>query len=447
MKQFKPYEYQVLLSWLMDEYNNIVIVKSRQLGVTQTVTSKFLHRACLNEAYCSMSFLRNQEDASAIARRARQMLDGLKEYVLPATDNLGYLKLKNAGELYFKNSSKEGSRSYDSVLDFLFDESAFSENIEQIYAASSPSGALAGDLITKLIVSTPSAKSGWYWDILNADNGSEDIEELCIKVAKGEIYKDFPGCYWFKDNKGSIKLILHWTCHPVYRQIPSYLEYRQQQDGTDEETVLREYDLRFVDSAVAIFSSEIVRDNAIGIIEECRDDKATYYLGLDTSTTGNDYCVAIILKEKDRQYSVVDMYRKRQQTSQYHLYQIGELIRKYQPEVAGIEVTGGTGQLYLEQLSREFKHLKCEAIRTTGDSKPLMISNLQLALEKGFLNFPANSPLIDELLSFRRQGRKLEAPGGKHDDCVMSLCFALAVSPFSIEKVPLIKIPSTYLNH
>ena len=446
MKQFKPYEYQLLLSSLMDEYNNIVIVKSRQLGVTQTVTSKFLHRASLNPAYCSMSFLRNQEDASAIARRARQMLDGLKEYVLPATDNLGYLKLKNAGELYFKNSSKEGSRSYDSVLDFLFDESAFSENIEQIYAASSPSGALAGDLITKLIVSTPSAKSGWYWDMLNADNGSKDIEELCIRVAKGEVYKNIPGIYWFVDGKGTVKLILHWTCHPVYKQNSNYLEYRQQQDGTDEETVLREYDLRFVDSAVAVFSSEIVRANAIGNTEEYRDDKAIYYLGLDTSTTGNDYCVCIVLKEKDKRYSVVNIYRKRQQSSQYHLYQIGELIRKYRPEIAGIEITGGVGTLYLEQLSREFKNLKCEAIRTSGDTKPMMVSNLQLALEKECLFFPSSSPIVEELLSFRRQGKKLEAPSGKHDDCIMALCFALAVSPFSIQKQNAIKIPQSYFQ-
>ncbi len=302
----------------MNQYNNIVIVKSRQLGVTQTVTSKFLHRACLNEAYCSMSFLRNQEDVSAIARRARQMLDGLKEYVLPATDNLGYLKLRNAGELYFKNSSKEGSRSYDSVLDFLFDESAFSENIEQIYAASSPSGALAGDLITKLIVSTPSAKSGWYWDMLNADN-CEDIEELCIKVAKGEIYKDIPGVYWFEDKKGTIKLILHWTCHPVYRQVPSYLEYRQQQDGTEEETVLREYDLRFIDSAVSIFLPELIRKNAIGNYEVIRDKDAEYYCGLDTSTTGNDYTVFTVIKYKNGKYSLVNVYRKRQQTSDYHI--------------------------------------------------------------------------------------------------------------------------------
>lgn len=431
MVQFKPYYYQKVISSLMDEFNNIVCVKSRQLGLTQIILSKFLHRASLNAAYSGMAFMRNGDDASAISRRARQMLAGLNDYVIPDSDNVGYLKLKTLGEIYFKNSSREGSRSYDSVLDFLFDEAAFSENIQQIYAASSPSGALAGDKITKMIISTPSAKSGWYWDKLNENNDGVDIEQLCIDVADGKVYKDIPGLYWFVDKANTVKLIVHWKAHPIYSQIEDYLEYRMQQDGTDWETVLREYDLRFVDSAVAVFSSELIRINAISDYELIPDRDANYYCGLDTATTGSDYCTMPVLKEKNGRYSLVHLYRKRQQTSEYHLYQIGELLKIYSPKVTGIEVTGGTGQVYLESLSRQFPGLEFQAIRTTGDSKPVMISTMILALEKQVLNYPANSPLIDEMLSFRRDGKKLEAAPGKHDDSVMGTAFALAVSPFN----------------
>jgi hypothetical protein len=257
MVSFQPYPYQILLSDLMDKYSNIVVIKSRQLGITQAATSKFLHRACLNPAYSAMSFMRNAEDASALSRRVRQMLAGLADYVDPANDNVGYLKLAGLGEMYFKNSSKEGSRSYDSVQYFLFDESAFSENIESIYAASSPSSAMAGDNTTKLIVSTPSAKSGWYWSKLSENNGDIDIEQACKSVAGGELYRDMVGAYWFVDEAGTVKLILHWRCHPIYSQKDDYLGYRKQQDSTDDEVVLREYDLRFIDSAVSVFSSDL----------------------------------------------------------------------------------------------------------------------------------------------------------------------------------------------
>jgi hypothetical protein len=42
-----------------------------------------------------------------------------------------------------------------------------------------------------------------------------------------------------------------------------------------------------------------------------------------------------------------------------------------------------------------------------------------------------NIPLIDEMLSFRRKGTKLEAAPGKHDDTIMSTAFALAVTDFN----------------
>lgn len=426
MLQFQPYEYQKLLSRLMDEYNNIVIVKSRQLGTTQCVASKFLHRACLNPAYSSMAFMRNAEDAGALSRRSRQMLEGLRTYVKSSNDNVGHLKLKGLGEIYFKGSSKEGARSYDSVLDFLFDESAFVDNIDEIYAASSASGALAGDAITKLIVSTPSAKSGWYWSKLTENNGEKDVEELCKAVAAGEIHRDLPGVFWWVDEVGTVKLILHWTCHPIYSKRKDYLAYRRVQDGTDEETVLREYDLRFIDSSVSIFTSDMIRKCAIGELEEERDRLGDYFIGVDTSTMGQDYCVAIVLKKIGDLYSVVHIYRKRQQTADYHLYQIGELIEKYRPQTLGIETTGGVGQLYLEQLSKTHTGLNIEAIRTGGDTKPILISTVQLKIEQSRIEFP-DGILTDELLNFRRQGKKLEAANGKHDDTVMALAFALCV--------------------
>ena len=434
MKKFEAYEYQKILVRLMQKYPNIVVLKSRQMGTTQAVLSKYLHDSCLNPAASNILFMRNGDDASAISRRARQMLLSIPEYAIADNDNVGYLKIKNGGDLYFKNSSSEGSRSLDSATGMLFDEAAFVENIQQIYAASSPSSALTGDKLSKLIVSTPSAKSGFYWDKLNENNGTSDIENLAIEVSEGRLYKEIPGIYWFIDNAGCCKLIIHFLAHPVYSQIPNYLEYRLAQDGTDEETVQREYNLRFVDSTVAVFSADLIRKNAVGSYEIIRDKDADYYCGLDTSTFGSDYTVFIVLKYKAGKYSVVHLYRKRQQTSDYHIYQISELINFYKPEKIGIEVTGGVGQIYLEQLSRQHSDIKFEAIRTTGDSKPAMITSLVLALEKEVFEYPANCPIIDEMLSFRRQGTKLEAAPGKHDDVIMSAAFALAISPFNTEK-------------
>jgi len=431
MKRFEAYEYQKILVRLMHQYRNIVVLKSRQMGTTQAVLSSFLHDACLNPASSNILFMRNGDDASAISRRARQMLLSIPDYTIADNDNVGYLKVKNGGDLYFKNSGAEGSRSLDSATGMLFDEAAFVDNVQQIYAASSPSSALSGDKLKKLIVSTPSAKFGFYWDKLNENNENNDIESIAFDVAEGRLYKEIPGIYWFVDSANCCKLIIHFLAHPVYSKIPDYLEYRLQQDGTDEETVQREYNLRFVDSAVAVFNSELVRKNAIGFYESSVDEDAQYFCGLDTSTYGNDYTAFVVLKYKNDKYSVVALYRKRQQTSDYHMYQISELINLYQPDKVGIEVTGGVGRLYLEQLAKTHKSTKFEAIKTTNDTKSLMISTIVLALEKGVLNYPNNSTIVEEMLNFRRQGVKLESAPGKHDDSVMSLSFALAVTNFN----------------
>lgn len=359
MVQFTPYPYQKLLVSLMKEYNNIIVVKSRQLGTTQAIVSKFLHDTSLNAASSSVCFMRNGDDVGSLSRRIKQMLQGLKSYVVPANDSVGYIKLKNLGDIYIKNSSREGIRSLDSITNQLYDESAFIENIEQIYGASSAASALVGDSVSKLIVSTPSAKMGWYWSKLSENNDC-DIEQVCKDVAEGKLWRDIPGFYYFADNVDTLKIVLHWRSHPIYCQIDKeypggYLAYRMKQDGTDEEVVLREYDLRFIDSSVAVFTSELVRSSAVGEWEEQQDKEADYYIGVDTATLGSDYCVAIVLKKKDYKYFVVAMYRKRQQTSEYNLYQIGRLIEKYKPTKIGIETTGGVGTLYLENLSKEFK--------------------------------------------------------------------------------------------
>lgn len=249
MTPFAPYPYQKILVGLMERFGNIVVVKSRQMGTTQAVTSKFLHDACSNAGSSSVAFMRNGDDVGSLSRRIKQMLQGLEEYVKLENDQVGYLKLKGLGDFYIKNSSREGTRSIDSLSNLLFDEAAFCVNIAQIYAASSPSSALVGDDITKMIVSTPSAKFGWYWDRLSENNATTDIEEMCKYVASGQIYSEIPGLYWWIDEAGICKVILHWLAHPVYAQIHrdhpgGYLAYRQQKDGTDEETIAREYDLK-----------------------------------------------------------------------------------------------------------------------------------------------------------------------------------------------------------
>ena len=424
IKPFKPYDYQRQLSEIMDNHSVVIVVKSRQLGITQAVFSKFLHKATLNPAYTGMIFCRNQSDSSSIARRAREMVQSFQGRINNESDSLGYMKLREGGQLYFKNGAREGGRGYDSVSDFLFDEAAFAENIESIYSSASAASAMVGEDSSKVIVSTPSAQSGWFWERLVENNDGRDIVDICTSIAN----QTFPPFYWFTDEKGVAKVFIHWRAHPIFSQHDDYLTYRQEQDGTSWEVIKREYDLCFDNTDVAVFNTPLIRENILNDFPPL--DCASYYIGIDTATTGSDFTCAIVLALYNGIYYIVDTYRSSTGSAELHQFKIGELIDKWTPDEIGIEVTGGTGQVYIEQLSSEFSNFKFTAIRTTGDSKPAMIDRLKLVLEKRVIKYTSKHPIIEEMLSYRRNGKKLEASTGKHDDAIMALSFSLAVSPF-----------------
>lgn|GEM_PF-2614389 len=433
MKTFTPYPYQKKLIELRREFKNIVIIKSRQVGVTQALSADDLHQAALNPASSSVYFLRNQSDVASLSRRIKTMIKALSSYIQLDNDSVGYIKIKDFGDIYIKNSSREGTRSLDSVTSQTYDESAFIPGIEEIYAASNASSALVENS-SKILLSTPSMKAGFYWHKLS-ENNSEDIEKICESVATGELYSEFPGFHYFQDTKGILKIIIHWLCHPIFAKINTtyqggYLQYRIDTDNISEEVAQREYNLKFIDSSVSVFNGDLIRFGAIGCYEDFYCSDAEYYIGIDISWQGSDYTCVSVLKHFKDIYSLVHLYRKRKQTSDYHLYKIGEIIDKYKPKRIAVESNNG-GEVYLEQLEKSYPNSNILNIRTTADSKPVMINRIILALERKILKYPAESLLIPELLNFRRVGKALEASSGCNDDTVMSLAFALAGCPLA----------------
>ncbi len=424
---FHPYDYQIKLIELIKKHHTTVIAKTRQLGITETIANYFLFKACTNSGYLGVIFSKTQSDTSNIAKRIRRQIDSLYEYIETTTDSLTDIELSNGGRILFRNSTPNGARGLESVSDILYDESAFVEEIEEIYKSSIPCTTVVGDEARIVILSTPNGQSGWYWDKLSLNNGNVDALEVCQQVRTQQI----PPLQYWTDNNGWCKFILHWLAHPKFSlKKDSYLEDIKSRFELPEDVIQQEYNLSFVDSETLVFSSEIIRKNAIGQWQDYQND-AIYYMGIDTSLLGNDYTVCTILQKIGEQYHLVKMYRQRKKTHEYNIYQIGELIRKYNPIRVGIEVNS-SGQIYYEQLSEQHLNINFEAVKTTSSSKPIMINRLTLALEKQQLIFPNDKTIIEEFLSFRKNGNRLEAIDGKHDDIIMALSFAIIVSPLEI---------------
>lgn len=456
--KFDPYDYQLKLIEHIEKHISTLILKTRQLGITETIANWFLFHACKNPAYLAAVFSKNGDDTASIAKRVRFQAESLHEYITLTTDSLKELEIKNGGRLSFRNSTPNGARGLPSVSHLLFDEAAYVDCIKMIYESSIPCTSMAGDDARIIVNCTPDTMAGWYWDKLIEGNGDKDILKICEDI----IAERLPPTYFFTSDNGWCKAVLHWYAHPIYsKKKDTYLEDIQKLTGMTHEAVQREYNLSFTSSEVSVFNPLIVKNNAKGSWEE--PENAVYYLGIDTSLLGDDYTVCSVLKSsfieteahistarmalgilpidpiagtmllanKSKQLKpvlkLIKLYRARKKTHEYNIFGISELIDKYNPVAIGIEMNG-VGAIYCEKLTNAHTDKEIIPIVTTEMSKHIMINRLQLLMETGKIIYPNDPRIIEELLSFKQVGKKLEAAAGKHDDIVMSLAMGVTVA-------------------
>lgn len=240
---FDPYDYQILVSDLIDSHYATVITKVRQLGLTELVASKFLFKAVNNPAYLAVVFSKTEADTNNIAKRVRQMALSHPEIEL-LSDSVQEIAIRNGGRILFKPSTINAGRSLESVSDILFDECAFVRDISEIYGAALPSTSMVGDDARIIILSTPNGKSGFYYDQLASNNGDRDILKICKQVREGEIA---PVQHW-TDEEGWCKVVLHWRAHPIYSKVSGFLDRIKKKMRITEAQLQREYNLSFDDA-------------------------------------------------------------------------------------------------------------------------------------------------------------------------------------------------------
>lgn len=246
---FVPYSYQERLSDIIDKYRGTVVLKTRQLGVSEAIACKFLHKAKINPGYAASVLSLGQKESSNIARRIRRMASTVPTLDF-ASDSLTDLEVSNGGRLMFRPSTKNAIRSLESISDLLFDEAEFVPNIEEIYSAAVPSQEMVGEDARIVIVSTPSTKTSWFWQMF-ASNNSVDCEELIEAVRNDETE---PFQFWV-DDEGWAKVILHWRSHPIYGQQPDYLERTKKKYNLSDAQLQREYNLGIGSLSGGMFQS------------------------------------------------------------------------------------------------------------------------------------------------------------------------------------------------
>ena len=419
--KFNPYPYQVKLVEQIERSTTIIICKSRQLGITETIVNYMLYKCLQNKGFLCLVLSKTQNDTSNLAKRVRRSVESLNEYTSLVSNNLQDLEFSNGGRILFRNSKPSGTRGLESVGVVLIDEMSFIENIEEIYTSVIPTTNCVENPHI-ILLSTPNGRTGLFFDILNSNNCDRDIIDICSNMKIGNIE---PLQYW-TDDVGISKFLLHWLAHPKFCKQDNYLENIRKKFGLPRDKVAQEYDLSFSDSESIVFSSELISKAAIGSYDDPNFEDGYYYAGLDTSTVGDNYTVFTLVKKTWNGKLILEfIYRERNKSFQYHIDRISEVIENYQPHSIAVESNSG-GAIFLEKLSALLLGFNFIDFKTTERSKQTAIDRLLFELENENLILPNDAIVIDEFQSFKRNGKKLAASNGKSDDVIMSTAIYLA---------------------
>ena len=151
-----------------------------------------------------------------------------------------------------------------------------------------------------------------------------------------------------------------------------------------------------------------------------------YWAGIDLGRQ-NDFTVVTIVNNFNE---ICMIYRERRNNWSNIVDSIVNILKKYNAK-AIVEVNS-IGDVIFEQIYT--RHRKIEAFHTTNTNKEEIINNLIVQINDQTLLLPTKElfePLDTELrvftFEYSTKSRKIRyfAPAGHHDDCVMSLAFAL----------------------
>lgn len=429
---FIPYDYQEALVEVIHTNQNIIVLKSRQLGISETVASYLACRAATEPGFAAIILSKTQQDSSNLARRTRFMLDSIQDHRFKyRTDSNTVIQLSGGGTLYFLSGSPRAARGIPSGSVLWLDEAAFVEGAEEIYRAASPALSMLGPKAKVILTSTPDVELNWFgsmWHHRTPSDWYDFIKQAKADPTKGPEYVAALNRELALIKDQWARVTIHWSQHPIYGADPNYATRKKEDLRLTQAAWDSEFELVFGATDTQIYPTHLVKRAARGALEECGRINRQYVMGIDPNGGGNDYFVATVVDITTKPYSVVGQYRANGKTTSYSLKHVYDLINDFAPHRIAIEQQA-MGTVIGEDLQRMVPQYMIEMFNTSRPSKNVVTDRLLYFLEHDDLIFP-DGPIPTELRAFQKleTGVRQAAPGF-HDDCVMSLAIACSLIP------------------
>jgi len=425
--RFEPWPHLESLLRTVQTKDRIIILKSRQVGITWFFACLALHYALFWPDSNIVVFSRRGQESIKFKLRCRYIYDRLPAFLkVPITTDNEDLLVFGAvrSEIYSLPTTPGSGRSETATL-VILDEWAYQEYARENFTAILPAvefGKLVG-------ISTANGTGG-------LDNDGTSYRNLFADV-------------WYKAKRGAnnfMPIFYPWTVRPERTQ--AYVD--QQARDLPTHMVSQEYpaheDEAFIAASACMFDVNRLRamptreglPYGLGEIWTPPVPGATYFAGLDPAYAGKggDFTVLQIL---DAQGFQVAKLRTQQPIEDFCDSAYNLLAHFYFPRLAVEVQAQGLLVLHLLQatayrdktprtaypLGRIYHRTKTQVgWYTTAANRETMLSDLSVAIRTGALVI--HSPMtISECLSFGRnqEANRFEALTG-HDDEVMSLALA-----------------------
>ena len=426
-----PFQEETLKRFHLDKY--LLILKSRQLGITTLVAAYTLWMMLFNEDKNVLVISIKQEISKEIITKIRHANDHLPSWLKKkeVTNNALSLRLANGSMVAATSSAKDAGRSKALSL-LILDEAAFIDDAEEIWTSAYNTLSTGGRAI---VLSTPNGVGNWFHRMwVGAEKKKNDFKTLSLK----------------------------WNLHPERDQ--AWREEQTKQLGAKGAS--QECDCDFLSSGANVVdlmtlkwyedNPEMVRDRkearrgeALWIFKDPEPGKS-YIVCADVARgDGSDYSTAHIL-ELETLEQVAEFQ------DQLGMREFGDILvalsTEYNDALLIVEYTGIGAAVLQQVVDREYKNtfyssLDLQVVEvqrqmtskfwaeekklkpgfsTTLKTRPIIISKLEAYFrEKAVIVHSIR--LINELKTFIWDNGKAQAAENYNDDLVMALAIGLWV--------------------
>ena len=433
---FDPYPAQEMLMHALENYDKIIILKARQLGVSTLIRSWFFYQCYYDVEPRSYGVIAHTKDAANnIANMDKTFHDNL-----PQQMQKNILK-NNVSELLFDQSkaslksftasSKGGTRSFQ--LDGVhLSEFAFYEDQEEFL--STMMATIGANQI--IIESTPNEMGDKFYNLVMENIAAEDPEWKVI-FFPWYIHPEYkttpPPTFKLRAEEEIIKKEFNLTDEQIF--------WRRKQIATlGKDKFYREYpatvEEAFRASGTPYFSRESLEaiqplPNPQGPLkiysEPCIEHD--YVMGVDVAAgVGKDYSAWTVVDVQTRQ--VVCQYWDNKITPPQFAEKIFFEAMKWNNAKLIVE-SNNVGQVVLWKLkefgyNKLYKTEKGKHFFTNNKNRPILFENLKEYIEDELL-INLNIEVIKQLESIQYERDRPTHPKNGHDDIVMSMALAYYV--------------------